>query len=130
MTLKSWFSWNLSVKRVHKVFCVYVCICVYIRMHMWEPVSLYKYIFILIYVSGFPSWYILKREQTDGRGTQVNSYNLLLWDLSTLCVVDHLWPLIYIYVISRKNSGSVEVFYVNLSENSDTSVNMQSAVYW
>ena len=23
---------------------------------------------------------------------------LLLWDLSTLCVVDHLWPLIYIYI--------------------------------
>ena len=23
---------------------------------------------------------------------------LLLWDLNTLCVVDHLWPLIYIYI--------------------------------
>ena len=23
---------------------------------------------------------------------------LLLWDLSTLCVVDHLWPLIYKYI--------------------------------
>ena len=23
---------------------------------------------------------------------------LLLWDLSTLCVVDHLWPLIYIHI--------------------------------
>ena len=23
---------------------------------------------------------------------------LLVWDLSTLCVVDHLWPLIYIYI--------------------------------
>ena len=23
---------------------------------------------------------------------------LLLWDLSTLCVLDHLWPLIYIYI--------------------------------
>ena len=25
---------------------------------------------------------------------------LFLWDLSTLCVVDHLWPLIYIYLTS------------------------------
>ena len=24
---------------------------------------------------------------------------LILWDLSTLCVVDHLWPLIYIHII-------------------------------
>ena len=23
---------------------------------------------------------------------------LLLWDLSTLCVVDHLWPLVYMYI--------------------------------
>ena len=23
---------------------------------------------------------------------------LLLWDLSTMCVVDHLWPLIFLYI--------------------------------
>ena len=36
---------------------------------------------------------------------------LLLWDLSTLYVVDHLWPLIYIYIIYIFISFIFLVFY-------------------
>ena len=35
---------------------------------------------------------------------------LLLWDLSNLCVVDQLWPLIYMY-ISGHNWSESEIFF-------------------
>ena len=35
----------------------------------------------------------------------------LLWDLSTLCVVDHLWPLIYMYI----HKGKAIIEYIRLS---------------
>ena len=36
---------------------------------------------------------------------------LLLWDLSTLCVVDHLWPLIrYIYTIRQFHIIKIKIF--------------------
>ena len=34
---------------------------------------------------------------------------LLLWDLSTLCVVDHLWPQIYIYIYIKIKDRQIKI---------------------
>ena len=82
VTLQSWFNWNTSIKRGHKVCRVYVF--VHICMCMWVCFFLYKYIYIYvcvcvymymsIYVSGFPNWDIVMRGQTYRRERQVYLY--------------------------------------------------------
>ena len=49
-----------------------------LRIYIYTYICIYMYIYVYINI------YI--------------TLILLLWDLSTLCVVDHLWPLIHVYI--------------------------------
>ena len=66
--------WVCTYVSLYIYVCIYIYKHIYIYIYIYISVSLYKDIFRFIYVSGFPSWYILMRGQTSGRGTQVNSY--------------------------------------------------------
>ena len=61
--------------------CFVLCCCNLLFMYCFLFHILYIYIYVHIYI--YIYIYIM--------------LILHLWDLSTLCVVDHLWPFIYIY---------------------------------
>ena len=41
---------------------------------------------------------------------------LLLWDLTTLCAVDHLWPLIYIYIYNCNSKKAISTNCLNVDD--------------
>ena len=78
MTLQSWFSWNTSIKRGHKVCRVYVfvhiCMCMWVCFYLYKYIYICVYMYMSIYVSGFPNWDIVVRGQTYRRERQVYLY--------------------------------------------------------
>ena len=78
---------------------LYVYICIYIYIYI---IYIYLYIYMLSWkqcalpvVTTMTLWKLMHL----GTWCMVHTLILLLWDLNTLCVMDHLWPpLIYIYI--------------------------------
>ena len=57
--LQPWVSCHLFIKSGHRLCYLYVVLYGYIYVSVCECVSLYKYIFEFICVSGFPIWHIV-----------------------------------------------------------------------
>ena len=97
--------WALCVSCItYNHLYVYICIYIYI-------IYIFIYIYMLSWkqcalpvVTTMTLWKLMRL----GTWCMVHTLILLLWDLNTLCVMDHLWPpliYIYMYIIWLKGIG-------------------------
>ena len=93
--------WALCVSWItYNHLYVYICIYIYIYIYILY-IHLYIYIYMLSWkqcalpvITTMALWKLMHL----GTWCTVHTFILLLWGLSTLCVMDHLWPHIYIYI--------------------------------
>ena len=81
--------------KIHVYNYLYIQLFIYIRYVYIHSYDMYIYVYVYIYIYMYMYVYIyIYIYYICIHVTLV----LLLWDLSTLCVVDHLWPLICICI--------------------------------
>ena len=83
------------------IYNIYIYICIYIYMLSWKqcvlPVITAMALWQLMHLGPWAIGVITGRAHCFNNNIYI-TFILLLWDLNTLCVVDHLWLLIYIYI--------------------------------
>ena len=101
------YIYDICLSIYLSIHYLYIYICIYIYMYIYIHIYLY-YIHIYIYdvrlhhvskcMSCHKAIVVITGRAHCFHDNIYITLILLLWDLSTLCVVDHLWPLIYIYI--------------------------------
>ena len=91
---KSIFHKRIKCIYIHTY--IYIYIYIYIYLYIYIHIYIY-YMYIYIYIPICIYIYIPGRAHCFHNKIYIMLI-LLLWDFSTLCVVDHLWQLIYIYI--------------------------------
>ena len=122
---------------IYMYVCMYVCVYIYIYIYMqsWKktmcPPGYHHNGFVLMYLgtrctvhkpkcmSCYKPIVVTTRRAHCFHDCIYITLILLLWNLNTLCVVDHLWALIYImYVCMFEYVYSTKLIYLHILQNS------------